>query len=246
MIRAYLETRHFDFEGFDETEEQALAVLKRGWDNVHRKQYCEALPFDDFVKDADVGFMEINVDCCYRGGELLGLKKSDADAAEILARKFSAILCEWLTPEQIQEVVEKNKIAIDGVCHSHDYCDANMAMDEAFVELWSEGTADDTNPSQQTEDHALWGAAWQIAKDNNFFTFSPELVAKLVALIKDARPIDDDDWGTDRQINADNAFWDEFEKVVSTEQWGEAEDYNLKATTDERLDNALQILGLTE
>lgn len=75
MIRAYLETRHFDFEGFGETEEQALAVLKRGWDDVHRKQYTDAMPFDEYLTDADVGFMEVNLGCCYRGGELLGASK---------------------------------------------------------------------------------------------------------------------------------------------------------------------------
>lgn len=52
---------------------------------------------------------------------------------EILAREFSATLREWLRPDELAEVVKRNKAETNNyICHSHDFCDANMAMLEAM------------------------------------------------------------------------------------------------------------------
>ena len=51
------------------------------------------------------------------------------------AINFSNILRRWLTPEQMAQVIERNMARHPGVCHSHDFCDANMAMDEAWNNL---------------------------------------------------------------------------------------------------------------
>ena len=60
-------------------------------------------------------------------------------------------------------------------------------------------------------------------------------------LEQDARPINDDDWGSERQIDAEIAFFEKVQSVVSTESFEKLEDYCLKATTDEMIDEALKI-----
>lgn len=63
-----------------------------------------------------------------------------------------------LTPEQFAEMQNLNSTADDGVCHSHDYCDANMTMADAFEQVV--GREIDT---QDDDDRALWSSAWRYA-----------------------------------------------------------------------------------
>jgi hypothetical protein len=71
-----------------------------------------------------------------------------------------------------------------------------------------------------------------------------------------ARPIDDTDWGTERQINAENAFFDMVKTRMTAGRAGEAlremkrkwdqfEAYCAKATTDESINEALRLLGMS-
>lgn len=84
--------------------------------------------------------------------------------AYILAVEFSHTLREWLTNEQMKEVIKLNATEeYADFCASHDYCDANMAMDAGIKTLF--GRHADTRG-----DVELWNAAWTIAKTNNFFT----------------------------------------------------------------------------
>jgi hypothetical protein len=77
---------------------------------------------------------------------------------ENLAREFSRILKLWLTAEQMAQVVADNaqEDSDSSVCHSHDYCDANMAMAQALSNL---GMFDPLD----------WNAAWDMAKANHFY-----------------------------------------------------------------------------
>lgn len=82
---------------------------------------------------------------------------------KILANKFSMILRSWLTEDEMKKVIERNKTeTYRDVCHSHDFCDANMAMLEAIESFGLTIDADNE------EDAALWNSAWEIAKKNNF------------------------------------------------------------------------------
>ena len=88
-----------------------------------------------------------------------------------IARQFSIILREWLTPQQIDEVNRLNTPEIinkSGICHSHDFCDANEAMGEAFRAVIRR-EAD----LRSDEDLAIWSNAWRTAKYGMFFP-SPE------------------------------------------------------------------------
>lgn len=49
--------------------------------------------------------------------------------AEALALEFSQGLHSYLTEEQLAEVVRLNLAETSpGICHSHDFCDANMVL----------------------------------------------------------------------------------------------------------------------
>ena len=83
---------------------------------------------------------------------------------ETLAKAFSAVLAEWLTPEQRLEVVSLNKGASNPhICYSHDYCDANQAMIDALERSGAE--FDCENDAQGK----LIDEAWDIAKANQFW-----------------------------------------------------------------------------
>jgi hypothetical protein len=58
-----------------------------------------------------------------------------------------------------------------------------------------------------------------------------------------ARPINDDDWGSKRQIDAQNLFFQEVEKVLPADKFADLDNYCLKATTDEMIDRALEMLS---
>ena len=59
-----------------------------------------------------------------------------------------------------------------------------------------------------------------------------------------AKPFTDDDWGTERQVEAENAFGcflvDEILPVKDAQKW---EEYALKATTEEMVDYGIELVG---
>ena len=75
------------------------------------------------------------------------------------------VLRDTLSPAQMAEVVRRNAAQPDpSICHSHDYCDANMAMAEAWEMLSTVPCGADCPDAV----NAIWSAAWDLAKDNNF------------------------------------------------------------------------------
>ena len=62
------------------------------------------------------------------------MEKQDITAAE-LGAAFVWVLQDWLTIPEWNDMARLNLTASPGVCHSHDYCDANMAMVEAYADL---------------------------------------------------------------------------------------------------------------
>jgi hypothetical protein len=82
----------------------------------------------------------------------------------ILAREFSRVLRATLDAHEVAEVIARNRIETSpSVCHSHDFCDANMVMLAAFEAHGLDATDGDTNI-------ALWNAAWDLAVKNEFST----------------------------------------------------------------------------
>jgi hypothetical protein len=100
--------------------------------------------------------------------DFVALKVCHLCAVEV-AKEFSRILCRWLPPVEIAEAVRRNTTEPAGstICHSHDFCDANMAMCEAFNNLGITVDVVAFNNLGITVDvgasSVLWNAAWTIA-----------------------------------------------------------------------------------
>jgi hypothetical protein len=83
------------------------------------------------------------------------------DRESAIARRFADHLRESLSPEQWREMRLVNRgHTTDKICASHDYCDANMPMDEAFQEI----IGHEIDCSSDTET-GIWNRAWDLAKE---------------------------------------------------------------------------------
>lgn len=92
--------------------------------------------------------------------------QQDTDNFALLARAFAAVLKEWLTDDQMATVNHRNNSGCysEDICASHDFCDANMAMCEAFEQVFLRSL--EVNSDQ---DLHLWTLAWNLAKKAQFF-----------------------------------------------------------------------------
>lgn len=89
-----------------------------------------------------------------------GSDRSKGEATRCaIAAAFVANLKAALTEQQFAEMQNLNAVADAGICHSHDYCDANEVMADAFFCVM--GRELDT---QSDEDRALWSDSWDYAK----------------------------------------------------------------------------------
>lgn len=84
-----------------------------------------------------------------------------------LATEFARQLQQALEPWEWAEVLRRNATPEydEGICASHDFCDANTVMLVAFEDLHKRPMVMDGGDSPEEQiDHALWSAAWDIAK----------------------------------------------------------------------------------
>lgn len=91
-----------------------------------------------------------------------------SERALVLAKAFAGGLALALSRDELAEAVERN--ATEGnasVCHSHDHCDANMVMAEAFVAVF--GREPLLAGERDTEDLLTWNEAWMMAKAAAFW-----------------------------------------------------------------------------
>lgn len=83
-----------------------------------------------------------------------------------IAKAFGGIIQEWLTRAQFRAMIDANKAepANSGICHSHDHCDANMAVLQAAADVLG-------RPIDVSSDYdmGLMRDAWEIAKAADFF-----------------------------------------------------------------------------
>jgi hypothetical protein len=69
-----------------------------------------------------------------------------------------------------------------------------------------------------------------------------EFSQKLEALAREARPLDDDEWGSERQTQAQDAFFNFVKAHMHPRAYEDLEMWCLKATTDEMIDEATRRL----
>lgn len=80
----------------------------------------------------------------------------------LIAKQFIANIQRWLTIEERAKVDDRNKIDRDS-CATHDFCDANVAMNAAFLSV----TGREIDLQNQTEID-LWSDAWGHAIEQEF------------------------------------------------------------------------------
>jgi|TARA_R110001583_G_C5603609_1_gene404711 hypothetical protein len=87
------------------------------------------------------------------------------EANTALATEFHSTMGEWFADElaTLIEIDAENATRDDSSCASHDYCDANMAMFEAFTAVYYRDPDMTSQP-----DLDLMNAAWDETKANGF------------------------------------------------------------------------------
>ena len=103
---------------------------------------------------------------CKAFGEYYGRDGFDQTylTAALIARKFSELLRLYISESGIRAIIERNKTPeYKDCCASHDFCDSNVFMTEAFEEV----TKEEFEP-QDTDQADLWNEAWRIAKEKEF------------------------------------------------------------------------------
>ena len=82
--------------------------------------------------------------------------------AEALAERFESRLREAIGPEALRKVAELNAAeTVEGVCHSHDFCDANEVMLLALEDLGLPSPVDE-HEAVRDEADALVVEVWAI------------------------------------------------------------------------------------
>lgn len=86
-------------------------------------------------------------------------------SVETLALEFSQGLRAYLTEDQMTEIIRRNLAETSpGICHSHDFCDANMFLYDVFMKYGM-------NPVEEGgmgRWGGLWDSAWNLAKGRGF------------------------------------------------------------------------------
>jgi hypothetical protein len=99
------------------------------------------------------------------------MNTTTARTPKLLAQAFSFQLRETLTPEQMAQVIARNahyrECGEKDICASHEFCDANVTMDDAFKMLGLT-VIDSVSGEISGIANELWNAAWDIAKASDF------------------------------------------------------------------------------
>jgi len=85
--------------------------------------------------------------------------------SEQVAKTFSRLLVRDLGPHLVIAIQRNRDEESSSVCHTHDFCDANMVMMEAMIE---HGLMKDEDSPLLDENVSVWNKAWDIAKRAEF------------------------------------------------------------------------------
>lgn len=121
------------------------------YSNLHEAVEGKLIPQYTELLDSALGFAQ-------------AFKPAAAFNKDLVAHAFLCQLVADIGEENFAEVVRKQKeTPIQGVCYSHDFCDANMTMDAAMKSLGIDPMPEDEDgmPDRVVD---LWNAAWDHAK----------------------------------------------------------------------------------
>lgn len=94
--------------------------------------------------------------------------------AEELAVAFCGELKEQIGLIGIRKAAELNDSEADHrVCHTHDFCDSNQVMLDAWERVFGTGTEpacirEGTTDEERAHDDRIWNRAWKLAKRARF------------------------------------------------------------------------------
>ena len=93
----------------------------------------------------------------------LGLVEGGVRVPRIIGEQFLLVLGEQIGRENLAKVREENLVGPPDCCASHEYCDANMAMDEAMRDLGipMDWDSEEGMPQWLCD---LWNESWDCAK----------------------------------------------------------------------------------
>jgi len=107
--------------------------------------------------------------------------KTRDDLIEEIAREFSAELTKEIGREKVEEIVNTNELLNQKVtrsdemfCSSHDHCDANAIMLDAFRKIMKRAPLflldeADVDQSLRDEEMTMLNDAWTMASKNKFY-----------------------------------------------------------------------------
>lgn len=113
---------------------------------------------------ADEGSLCIGGRSFKKREEVVAYFKSMNPIVEKIGDEFAKVLKEWASPLQWTMMLETNlelKKKNSPCCASHDFCDANMAMDAAMRRFGIEPLPEAGMPEEIA---GLWNSAWDYAK----------------------------------------------------------------------------------
>lgn len=91
----------------------------------------------------------------------------DTDKIPAIANRFGYVIREWLTPDEILQVLIMNAQETGGnainACNTHEFCDPNEAMIQAFKAIM-----DREIDTASQDEMGLICNAWNVAKANHF------------------------------------------------------------------------------
>ena len=96
------------------------------------------------------------------------LKATTGEEVTKLAEAFRDGIREFLTPDELREVDAANRERNDETCATHDFCDANEVMLEAFEVAFGREMRLGEDVEGSDVDLDLANAAWMLAKRNGF------------------------------------------------------------------------------
>lgn len=92
------------------------------------------------------------------------MQNERAELIDRIAATFTAKLFDALGLLTMNEVVQRNRTEESPkVCHSHDFCDANVVMADAFAE--EAGHDIDMDDAGHLD---VWNEAWELARGSRF------------------------------------------------------------------------------
>lgn len=89
----------------------------------------------------------------------------DQAKVQFLAGQFADVVHDWTDEAEFAEIKRRNATPkYVSACASHDFIDANMAMEQAFRQAFGRSPLPDDADEMSDDDLEMWNAAWAVAK----------------------------------------------------------------------------------